>query len=139
MPQVSTVSELNKQKLRLFVDAVLNAGQLELIDELIAADYLGHLHCCTPVVVIGRDGVRLLVSSNRRTHPDVQFTIADLIAEDDRVAVRWRTSAPPPGIQSTKDQCALCWQGLTIIRFLAGRQVDSHTECANSPKRKRGS
>ena len=34
-------SELNKRKVRLFVEAVWNEGRLELIDELVAADYVG--------------------------------------------------------------------------------------------------
>ena len=42
---MESVSELNKQKVRLFVDFVLNAGRLDLIDELIAADFLGHVRC----------------------------------------------------------------------------------------------
>ena len=43
--EVNTVSELNKQKVRLFVEAVLNEGRLELIDELVAADYMGQIPC----------------------------------------------------------------------------------------------
>ena len=40
---MNAVSEHNKQKVRLFVEAVLNEGRLELIDELVAADYAGHI------------------------------------------------------------------------------------------------
>ena len=126
---MESVSELNKQKVRLFVDAVLNAGRLDLIDELIAADFLGHVRCLARAV-IGPDGVRQLVSSHRRTHPGLQFTIADLVAEDDRVVVRWRASATPPGEGVTGRASAPYSEGLSIIRLLAGRQVDSRTECA---------
>jgi predicted ester cyclase len=118
--EVKTVSELNKEKVRLFADAVLNGGQLELIDELIAADYLGHVRCLGHTV-IGPAGVHQLVSSQRCTHPELRFTIADLVAEDDRVAVRWQARASPHTL----------WEGLTIIRFLAGRQVDAQTECTS--------
>ena len=54
-------SELNKRKVRLFVEAVWNEGRLELIDELVAADYVGRV----PRVergVRGPEGVRRLVS-----------------------------------------------------------------------------
>ena len=40
---MTNVSELNKRRVQLFIEAVLNQGRLELIDELIAADYAGHL------------------------------------------------------------------------------------------------
>jgi predicted ester cyclase len=118
---VKTVSELNKEKVQLFVDAVLNGGQLEMIDELIAADYLGHVRCLEQTV-IGPAGVLQLVSSQLCRHPELRFTIADLVAEDDRVAVRWQARAAPHTL----------WEGLTIIRFLAGRQVDARTECTSS-------
>ena len=42
---MKSVSELNKRKVRLFVEAVLNEGRLDLIDELVAADYMGHFPC----------------------------------------------------------------------------------------------
>jgi hypothetical protein len=128
---VESVSELNKQKVRLFVDAVLNAGRLDLIDELIAADFLGHVRCVGRAV-IGPEGVRQLVSSHRRTHPGLQVTIADLVAEDDRVVVRWRASEMPVGVGFTGRESAPYSEGLSIIRLLAGRQVDSRTECAGS-------
>src|ERR1041384_5899381 len=94
LPKVKTVSELNKEKVRLFVDAVLNGGQLEMIDELIAADYLGHVRCLGQTV-IGPAGVHQLVSGQRGRYPELRFTIADLVAEDDRVAVRWQARAAP--------------------------------------------
>jgi hypothetical protein len=38
---VQSVSELNKRRFRLFVEGIWNDGRVELIDELVAADYLG--------------------------------------------------------------------------------------------------
>jgi hypothetical protein len=116
---VDSASELNKRKVRLFVEAVWNEGRLELIDELVADDYVGHV----PSIeggVHGPDGVRRLVSNGRRAHPDLYVKIEDQVAEDDRVATRWRATAPAgvmPG-----------YAGISIIRLLAGKQVDSHTE-----------
>ena len=62
MAQMKNVSELNKLRIRLFIEAVLNEGRLELIDELIAADYVGHIPCAAPQVT-GPAGMRQLVSS----------------------------------------------------------------------------
>jgi hypothetical protein len=41
MAQMNNVSELNKLTVQLFIQAVLNQGRLELIDELIATDFAG--------------------------------------------------------------------------------------------------
>jgi SnoaL-like polyketide cyclase len=115
MSPMNRVSELNKLKVRLFVGAVINEGRLELIDDLVTADYVGRLPCIKRDVV-GPGGVRRLVSTRRSLYPDRYVCIGDQIAEDDRVAVRWRT----PG-----------YSGISIVRFLAGKQVESHTEYTN--------
>jgi SnoaL-like domain len=120
------VSELNKRKVRLFVEAVWNEGRLELIDELVAADYLGQV----PRIesgVHGPEGVRRLVSCGRDTHPRLYVKIEDQIAEDDRVATRWRATAAAPAARATTAPVA-CYAGISIIRLLAGKQVDSLTE-----------
>ncbi len=125
---VKTVSELNKRNVRLFIEAVWNQGRLELIDELIAADYAGRsssLHSR----VLGPQGVRQLVLSKRRAHPDLYVKIEDQIAEDDRVVTRWQAEAKRPGTSDAALQAMRCCSGISIIRLLAGKQVDSHTEC----------
>ena len=122
---MDSASELNKRKVRLFVEAVWNEGRLELIDELVAADYLGRV----PRIergVHGPEGVRRLVAHGRRAHPDLYVKIDDQIAEDDRVATRWRATTSAPG-----DDRPPCYAGISIIRLLAGKQVESHTEYTN--------
>jgi hypothetical protein len=129
MARVKSVSELNKLKVRLYVEAVWNEGRLELIDELIAADYLGLLPRADTGVA-GPEGVRRLVSSRRRAHPSLYIKIEDQIAEDDLVVTRWLATTAAPGAQPAA-VCARripCCAGISIIRLLAGKQVDSRTE-----------
>jgi hypothetical protein len=118
------VSELNKRTIRLFVQAVWNEGRLEVIDELLAADYAGHVSGL-PGCVRGPEGLRRLVASRRHAHPDLHVTIEDQIAEEDRVVCRWRATAGNPAIDRP-EPTAGC-SGMSIIRLLAGRQVDCHT------------
>ena len=129
MASVKSVSELNKLKVRLFVEAVLNEGRLELIDELVAADYIGHVPCAAAAVT-GPEGVRRLVSSRRRAHPSLYIKIEDQIAEDDLVVTRWQaTTAAPDAQPATACTGRIpCCAGISIIRLLAGKQVDSRTE-----------
>jgi len=117
------VSELNKRKVRLFVEAVWNEGRLELIDELVADDYVGRVQG-TGSGVFGRDEVRRLVSSRRRAHPDLHVRIEDQIAEEDRVAMRWRATSTATGARAGTLRCG----GISIIRLLAGKLVESHTQ-----------
>jgi predicted ester cyclase len=119
---VNGVSELNKRKVRLFVEAIWNEGRLEMIDELVADDYVGRI-ACLDGGVFGPDGVRQLVSDRRRAHPGLHVKIEDQIAEEDRVVTRWRATITEDGTGH-----APCYEGISIIRLLAGKQVDSHTE-----------
>jgi hypothetical protein len=129
---VKTISELNKLKVRLFVEAVWNEGRLELIDELVAADYIGHVPC-SEAAVIGPEGVRQLVASRRRARPGLYITIEDQIAEDDRVVTRWQARTTEPEARPVSAPAARTPRqaGISIIRLLAGKQVDSRTEYTN--------
>jgi predicted SnoaL-like aldol condensation-catalyzing enzyme len=118
---VDGISELNKRKVRLFVEAVWNEGRLELIDELVADDYVGRV-ACAESGVFGPRGVRRLVSSRRRAHPDLHVKIEDQIAEEDRVVTRWRATTAGPAGRTP------CYAGISVVRLLAGKLVDSHTE-----------
>lgn len=122
---VNTVSGINKQKIRLFVQAVLNEGRLELIDELVAADYTGRLPCAEPTVV-GRDELGRLLIAHRLSHPDLYVKIEDEIAEEDLVVIRWRATASTAATRASADYLRW-WSGISIIRLLAGRQVDTYT------------
>jgi len=132
MAQMNNVSEFNKLRIQLFIEAVLNEGQLELIDELIAADFVGHIPCADPEVT-GPAGVRRLVSRHRRAHPGLYVKIEDQIAEEDRVVTRWHATVPARAAQAPLAPAGrtACYAGISITRLLAGKQVDSHTECTN--------
>ena len=116
-------AEHNKEKVRLFVEAVLNEGRLELIDELVGDDYVGHVPD-TGEGVFGPQGLRRLVASRRGACPDLHVRILDQIAEDDRVATRWRATTGTGAPGAPVHTC----EGISIVRLLAGKQVDSHTE-----------
>jgi hypothetical protein len=123
------VSELNKRKVQLFVEGVWNEGRLELIEDLIADDYVGRVPCLEGGV-LGPQGVRRLVSGRRRAHPDLHVKIEDQVAEDDRVATRWHATTRAAAARDAGGRTP-CYAGISIIRLLAGKQVDSHTEYTN--------
>jgi steroid delta-isomerase-like uncharacterized protein len=80
----------NKRLVKRFVDEVFGQGQLESIDELVAPDFVSHTFRFTD------DGRAKLRAATERVHAsltDVDFAVEDLIAEDDRVAVRLTSTA----------------------------------------------
>jgi predicted ester cyclase len=72
-------SERNKDVVRRLIDEVLNAGRMDVIDELYAP-------------TLARGAMRW-IAPFRASFPDVHMEVVDLIAEGDRVVGRFTCSA----------------------------------------------
>ena len=86
MPVIQT-PEKNKETIRRLYEDLLNHGKLELLDQVIDEDYIG---------IYGQRGPDAFAETIRgllQGFPDIQWTIEDLVAERDRVAVRWTWQA----------------------------------------------
>jgi predicted ester cyclase len=79
-------TEQNRTVVRRLYDDVLNGRRIELIDHLVVGDYIDHDRL--PGQRDGRPGLVDNVSA-LAAGLDPRFTIEDVIAEGDRVAVRW--------------------------------------------------
>lgn len=80
-----TIPEENKEIVRR-----LNAiwqGELEIVDELVAENYVNH-NPIVPDAPPGPEGFKQNVSALRTAFPDIDFTLEDIIAEDDKVVLR---------------------------------------------------
>ncbi|HEX6710702.1 MAG TPA: ester cyclase [Rubrobacter sp.] len=82
-------AEENKAVVRRFLDEVFGGGNLELVDEIFAPDYVLH-DPAIPGEVSGTEGIKQYVSMYRGAYPDTHFTIEDQIAEGDHVVTRWK-------------------------------------------------
>jgi steroid delta-isomerase-like uncharacterized protein len=78
--------EENRVVVRRYYEEVLGEGQLPLLEKLAVSDY--HEHDPLPGQADGRDGLKQRVEMLRNAFRP-QFTLEDMIAEGDRVAVRW--------------------------------------------------
>lgn len=67
--------------------AELDRGNLDIVDELIADDYLDH-NPALPNLPPGREGVRRYVRILKAAFPDANHTVEDVIAEGDKVMTR---------------------------------------------------
>ena len=78
-----TMLEENKAAVRRYFDEVWNKGDLFVVVELIASNYVDH----DPhnLGVSGPEGIKQLVTKYRTAFPDLCFTIEDMIAEGDKV------------------------------------------------------
>jgi steroid delta-isomerase-like uncharacterized protein len=119
--------EANKQLSRRVAEEAFSQGRMEVIDELIADDFVNHDPTSPPGLPPGREGVKELVRFYRGAFPDTQLIIDDQIAEGDKVVTRYTARGthqgdfagiPPTGRQVTGT-------GITIDRIEGGKIVES--------------
>lgn len=87
-------TEENKAVVRRFVQEIFVEGRTEAVDELVAEDFVPHTW---PYTGDGRRDLRRAMERVGHGLTDPKFTIADIVAEDDRVAVRVTSSATQTG------------------------------------------
>jgi steroid delta-isomerase-like uncharacterized protein len=120
-------SEQNKTIVRRALEEAWK-GNLNVIDELIASDYVGY-DPANPEPVRGPEGVKEFVSSYLAAFPDVRITVEQQLGEGDLVATRWTARGTHKGelmgIQPTGKQASVT--GLTLSRLVGGKIVEEHT------------
>ena len=116
-------AESNKEVVRRLIEDVINRGDLDAFDEVVAPDYVDLADESHPV---GRDEYRQLVVASRAALADLHMTIEGMMAEGDAVAIRFRVSAthageflgvPPTGRR-------LEWTGMGWLRVRDGQVVE---------------
>lgn len=80
-------TDQNKSLARQLIEEVFNRGNMHLIEELLAPDYVEREEL-PPGVPRNREGVTLLTTMLRSAFPDFKATIDDMVAEGDKVVIR---------------------------------------------------
>ena len=118
-------TEQNKALFRRFVDEVFNHGNMSLVDELVAPDFVEHEEL-PPGIPQDREGAKQLTTMLRSAFPDFKATIHDIIAEGDKVAVRMTWSGTQQGefmgIPPTGKSVSI--GVFDIVRVAGGKLVD---------------
>jgi steroid delta-isomerase-like uncharacterized protein len=125
----------NKDLVRRLLLEVINEGNFELAESLIASDFVDHNPL--PGLPPTKEGFKQSFMVFRNAFPDLKYTIDDIIAEDDRVAVRFTAAGtytgelmgiPPRGQQVTvsgidifrvaNEQLVELWLGWDQLGFM---------------------
>jgi steroid delta-isomerase-like uncharacterized protein len=119
--------ETNKVLVQRMIDEVMNQQDLAVVDELFAADYLMH-DPAWPEEVKGPEGFKQWAGAMLEPFfSDGEVAVNDMIAEEDKVVVRWTWSATHTdefmGIPPTGRQITIA--GISIHRFANGKFVES--------------
>ena len=86
------MSERNKAVVRRMIEEVVIGGRLELMDQLVAPDFVNHNVAGTGEAAhsVGVEPFKREMAALRAAFPDISASIEDVVAEGDRVSVRAR-------------------------------------------------
>ena len=71
-----------------FIDECWNRGRIDLVDELVSAEFIDHLPF-DESISDGIDGLKTLIELCRLGFSDLRLHVEDMVAEDDRVVARF--------------------------------------------------
>lgn len=116
--------EQHKTVIRRYYDDVLNRGDLAVLDEIASDHYVENDPF--PGQGNGRADLKTRVSTLRDAFSPCVFTIEDVVAEGDRVAVRWNSSGRHSGaflgMPATNRDYTIA--GIDIHRLDGGRMAE---------------
>ncbi|MBA7613336.1 hypothetical protein ES703_20583 [subsurface metagenome] len=123
--------EENKAIARRWNDEIWNKGNIAAIDELMAANFLW-LNA-PPGAPSGLEGFKRFQAESLGAFADMNCTIEDMVAEGDKVAVRWAWSGSHTGeymgIAPTGKRVTMT--GVSIIHIVGGKIVEEWDESDN--------
>jgi steroid delta-isomerase-like uncharacterized protein len=79
----------NKTLIRSFYEEVFNKRNLDAIDDFYAPDHIDHT--LPPGLLVGPEGTKQAIAMTLLGFPDLRVTIEDMIAEGDKVVIRFTT------------------------------------------------
>jgi predicted ester cyclase len=119
-----TAPAQNKALVRRFLDEVWNKGNLAVADEIFHPKATSP---SAPQLPTGAEGVKMLAAMFRNAMPDYHIEIIDLLADGDRVMVRFTQSGTQQGdlmgIPASGKKAT--WGEIGILRFAGGKVVES--------------
>jgi steroid delta-isomerase-like uncharacterized protein len=117
----------NKAIVRRFYEEVWNKRRVELVDELMSPSHAMHDNQL-PDSGVGPEAYKRNVARFVAGFPDVRFTVEDMVAENDKVAVSWTISGTHRGefrgVSPTGKKVSI--EGITINHIGNGKIMDSY-------------
>jgi steroid delta-isomerase-like uncharacterized protein len=87
LPGPAAAAEQNERLGRRYFEEVWNQGHLDVLDELLAPDYINHTPSA-PTTTPGPAGLKPIVRAIRAAFPDLHYRIEDAVATDSAVIMR---------------------------------------------------
>jgi steroid delta-isomerase-like uncharacterized protein len=125
---MSTREEQNKATAQRWFSDIIMAGQLSVADEIYDANHIFHdPHAPPGGWPNGPEGAKMVAAIFGGSFSDWDITVEDQIAEGDRVATRWKSSATHTGALQGLPPTGKTVRvtGVNVSRFAKGKIVES--------------
>jgi steroid delta-isomerase-like uncharacterized protein len=122
------MSAENKAIARRLLEEAFNSGNLDVVDELVAPEFVNH-DAALPEPTTGIEATKASIAGYRDAFPDLRLTIEQQVAEGEFVTTRWSARGTHQGdlmgMAATGKQATVT--GITLDRIVEGRFVESWT------------
>ena len=106
------------------MEEVLNKGNMQAVDELIAPNFVEHNPF--PGQAPGVEGLKQAMAALRQAFPDLHVTVDEMLSDGDKVVIRTTMKGTHKGnfmnIPATGKQMSV--EGIDILRISNGRAVE---------------
>jgi steroid delta-isomerase-like uncharacterized protein len=114
-------SEDNKTLVRRWIEEVLSKGNVAAVGDFLASTYVGH----SPGVpdAKGPEGIKQRLTALRTAFPDLRYNVEDMVAEGDKVSVRYVAHGTQKGdymgVAPTGKE--MTWTAIGILHITNGK------------------
>jgi predicted ester cyclase len=115
-------TEAGKALVRRYIEEVLSAGKLELLDELVSPELVDRTPGASPQTR-GPEVIRESQKRARDLFQDIRYTLDDLIAEGDRVVARYTVRATRKPAEGSDQGKPIEVTGITIFKIAADGKI----------------
>ena len=118
----------NKALARRWMEEIWRKGNLSVVDEFLASDFV--FNYAPPGVAPDREAYKQAMNMYRDACPDMYYDIKDIVAEEDKVVVRWLGRGTQKGeimgIAPTGKEITVT--GISILHIVGGKITEEWTE-----------
>jgi predicted ester cyclase len=118
----------NIDLVRHFYDEIFNSGNLSVVDEIVAPEFVEHIPQPVPGThsTTGPEAIRSFAAMFRGAIPDLSVSIDDVIASGDKVVTRvtWQGTQSGPLFGADPTDKHMHFTGIDIVRIESGRFVE---------------
>lgn len=123
------MSSANEALVRRAIEAIWNQGDLDVADELFAAEYVNHDGLISDLV-LGPEAIKISAALHHLAFPDLCVAVEEMSTDEGTVVLRW--TARSASVDRTGSRVIASNQksltGITRSRCAGGKIVESWTE-----------